>query len=147
MACGTWKCNPGLGWHMCGLMEINTCIAACAWKWCKMMMIMTTTRRTRRTRRTRTRTMMMMMMMMVMLTMKIIIIVIATLKNWGFEISFWNVAAVLIGVEVAPMEFEVFGPQPCMVHFGLAAPEISRRIFFSLNWGPWKGPMICWELA
>jgi len=97
-----------------------------------MMMIMTTTtRRTRRTRRTRT--MMMMMMMMVMLTMKIIIIVIATLKNWGFEISFWNVAAVLIGVEVAPMEFEVFGPQPCMVHFGLAAPEISRRIFFSLN--------------
>ena len=97
-----------------------------------MMMIMTrTTRRTRRPRRTRTRTMM--MMMMVMLTMKIIIIVIATLKNWGFEISFWNVAAVLIGVEVAPMEFEVFGPQPCMVHFGLAAPEISRRIFFSLN--------------
>ena len=97
-----------------------------------MMMIMTTT--TRRTRRMRTRTrMMMMMMMMVMLTMKIIIIVIATLKNWGFEISFWNVAAVLIGVEVAPMEFEVFGPQPCMVHFGLAAPEISRRIFFSLN--------------
>ena len=79
MACGTWKCNPGLGWHMCGLMEINTCIAACAWKWCKMMMIMTTT-----TRRTRTRTrMMMMMMMVVMLTMKIIIIVIATLKNWG----------------------------------------------------------------
>ena len=94
-----------------------------------MMMIMTTTT----TRRTRTRTMMMMMMMLVMLTMKIIIIVIATLKNWGFEISFWNVAAVLIGVEVAPMEFEVFGPQPCMVHFGLAAPEISRRIFFSLN--------------